>query len=200
MTLDTLLGRSLTFAAEYAVQMEINVDLLKQCRETADWFLHLPEKLVSAVMSPKEIYLNRHERIQKARELAALREVGKTINTLYATKGNIFVSLNRMQRERAGDVRYVQDLFGRVARNLEDISSAVSEMSLSNAELAAEISFQIGKAKATYEALSDLPEEAILDDRRLLDILEDLDQMKAMGDMLLRMVDGHRKHLDDTYD
>jgi hypothetical protein len=73
-------------------------------------------------------------------------------------------------------------------------------MSLSNAELAAEISFQIGKAKRTYEVLSDLPEEAILDGRRLLDILEDLDQMKAMGDMLLRMVDGHRKHLDDTYD
>jgi hypothetical protein len=117
-------------------------------------------------MSPKEVYLNRHERIKKGRELAALREAGKIIHTLYVTKGNIFVALNRMQRERQGDVEYVQDLFRSVATRLEDISSAVSEIQLSNAELAAEISFQIGKGKKTYEALGDLPKEAILDDRR----------------------------------
>jgi hypothetical protein len=149
--------------------MEINVDLLKQCRETADWFLHLPEKLLSAIMGPKQVYLNRHERIQKARELVALREVGKTIQTLYFHKGNIFVTINTMQRERhVNDVEYIQDLFRGVARSLEDIWAILSEMPLSNAQLGAEISFQIGKAKRSYEALSGLPEEAILDRRPAL--------------------------------
>jgi hypothetical protein len=181
--------------------MQIDIDLLKQCRETADWFLKLPEKLVTAVMGPREIYLDRRERIQKAKELAALREVGKIIQNLYLVKGNIFVALNEMQYQKdAGAVEYVRDLFMGAAEALGDICSVVSEIPLSSAQLGAEVSLEIAKAKKTYEALGDLPEEAILDDRRLLDILACLDEMRQTGDFLLRMLDGHRQHLDNTRD
>jgi hypothetical protein len=61
----------------------IDLDLVKQFRETVEWFVHLPEKLVTAVMEPKRVYLERRERIQKAKELVELREIGKSIQGLY---------------------------------------------------------------------------------------------------------------------
>jgi hypothetical protein len=173
--------------------MQIEVDLLKQCRETADWFLKLPEQLVIAVMGTQQVYYNRRERIQKAKELAAIREIGKTIQNLYIRKGNIYVSLNDMQLQRnTGDVEYVRGLFSGVAEELGEI------FLVSNAQLGAEVSVEIAIAKKTYEALRDLPEDAILDDRRLLDILADLDEMREAGGFLLRMVDQHRRQLDNT--
>jgi hypothetical protein len=179
--------------------MQIEVDLLKQCRETADWFLKLPEKLVTAVMGTQQVYYNRRERIQKAKELAAIREIGKNIQDLYTHKGNIYVSLNAMQLQRnIGDVEYVRGLFSRVAEELSEICLVMSETPLSNAQLGAEVSLQIAIAKKAYEALRDLPEEAILGDRRLLDILADLDEMREAGGFLLRMVDQHRRQLDNT--
>jgi hypothetical protein len=179
--------------------MQIEVDLLKQCRETADWFLKLPEQLVIAVMGTQQVYYNRRERIQKAKELAAIREIGKTIQNLYIRKGNIYVSLNDMQLQRnTGDVEYVRGLFSGVAEELGEIFLVMSETPLSNAQLGAEVSVEIAIAKKTYEALRDLPEDAILDDRRLLDILADLDEMREAGGFLLRMVDQHRRQLDNT--
>jgi hypothetical protein len=180
--------------------MPIDLDLLKQVRETADWFIGLPQKLVAAVMGTKLDYLDRRERILKSKELAELREIGKVIQSLYFFKGNILLWVNKVQTQKdIEDVEYVRDLFDSVAKGLDNIWNVMSETPLSNTQLGADVSMQIAKAKATYEALRDLPDQAILDDRGILDILASMEEMMGAGRLLLMQVDDHRNQIDNTY-
>jgi hypothetical protein len=179
--------------------MQIDVDLLKQFRETADWLMQLPEKLVAAVADTKLSLLNRRERIAKYKELAELREIGKSIKELYGFKGNILVYANIIQRERsARDIEQIRDVFARAAAALDDIGLAIGETPISSMKLGAEAAQQIGIAKTVYERLRDLPNEALLDDRRLLDLLADLNYMAEAGKRLLIMVDERRRELDHS--
>jgi hypothetical protein len=75
--------------------MQIDVDLLKQFRESADWIMQLPEKMVRAIMNTKIALLNRRERIAEYKELAELREISKSIQQLYGFKGNILAVCER---------------------------------------------------------------------------------------------------------
>lgn len=181
--------------------MPIDLDLLKQVRETADWFMHLPEKLVAAVMGPKLARLDRRERILKSKELAELREIGKSIQQLYSFKGNIILWANALQvGKEVEDVEYCRNLFGDVAEKLDEIWSVMSETPLSNTQLGAEISLQIAVAKRTYESLRDLPDHLMIEDRNLLEIVADMNVIMEAGDLLLMKVDEHRRNIDLTYD
>lgn len=180
--------------------MPIDLDLLKQVRETADWFIGLPQKLIAAVMGTKLDYLDRRERILKSKELAELREIEKVIQSLYFFKGNILLWANKVQTQKdTEDVECVRDLFDSVAKGLDDIWKVMSETPLSNTQLGADVSTQIAKAKATYEALRDLLDHAILDDRGILDILASMEEMMGAGRLLLMQVDDHRSQIDNTY-
>jgi hypothetical protein len=112
----------------------------------------------------------------------------------------MLVWANKFQLER--DVRsvgFVRELFESVATNLDDIWVAMSETPLSNQHLGAEVSMEIAKAKAAYKSLRALPDEAILDDRNLLNILAAMEEMTEAGNLLLMEVDKHRTMLDCTY-
>jgi hypothetical protein len=52
-----------------------------------------------------------------------------------------------------------------------------SETPLSDLQLEAEVTYNVAVAKKTFEALRHLPEGAVFDDRRLFEILADLDDM-----------------------
>jgi hypothetical protein len=107
--------------------MQIDVDLLKQFRESADWIMQLPEKMVKAIMNTKVALLNRRERVAKYKELAELREIGKSIQQLYAFKGNILLYANIMQRERNfEDIKEIRRLFASAVELLDDIWAAIS--------------------------------------------------------------------------
>jgi hypothetical protein len=58
---------------------------------------------------------------------------------------------------------------------------------------------QLAKAKMTYEALHDLPDQAILDDERLVDILAAMEEMMKVGNLLMAKVDDHRQRIDRSY-
>ena len=180
--------------------MEINLDLLKQVRESADWFIGLPRKLVSAYMGTKEDCLNRRERIQKAKELAELREIGKTIQSLYFFKGKLLAWATQVQVDKdVESAQYIREIFSSVVANLDEIWVALSETPLSNSQLGAEVSLQLGKAKAIYETLSSLSDEAIIEDRAMLEILAHVEDMQESGRLLLMEVDEHRRRIDCTY-
>jgi hypothetical protein len=93
----------------------------------------------------------------------------------------------------------IRGLFGSVAKHLDDIWAVMSETSLSNIALGAEVAFRIGQAKVTYEALHDLPDSVIFDDRGILDILAAMEEMVEAGGNLLMEVDDHRRRIEATY-
>jgi uncharacterized protein YaaR (DUF327 family) len=177
--------------------MQIDVDLLKQFRESADWIMQLPEKMVKAIMNTKVALLNRRERVAKYKELAELREIGKSIQKLYAFKGNILLYANIMQRERNfEDIKEIRRLFASAVELLDDIWAAISETPISSMQLGTEAAQQIETAKTIFKKLRDLPDDALLDDRQLLDILANVNYMAEAGKRLLMTVDAHRRELD----
>jgi hypothetical protein len=179
--------------------MQIDVDLVKQFRECADWVMQLPEQLVKAVMDTKLTLLNRRERIARYKELAELREIGKSIQELYGFKGNLLLYVNIIQRERTvEDIEKIRLLFSGSAAALDDMWSAISETPISNMQLGIEAAQQIKRAKMVFETLRDLPNDAILDDRQLLDILADVQYMADAGKRLVMTVDAHRRDLDSN--
>ena len=128
--------------------MNIDVDLLKQFRETVDWFIELPNKLVSAVMGLKVSISDWRNRIAKTKEIAELREIGKCIQSLYFYKGNALFYLNRMQRERSvSDLVQLRAFFDEAIYALDCVWVIMSETPLSNKQLGAEVALELPKAK-----------------------------------------------------
>jgi hypothetical protein len=180
--------------------MQIDIDILRQVRETADWFIQLPAKLVAAIMGTRLSYLDRRERISKLKELAVLREMGKVMQELYFFKGDILGWLHNIQSRRlAEDIAHVRGIFDDVIARLDIIWLVMSETPLSDTKLGAEAALEIAKGKRTYKRLRDLPDEVILADHGLLDIFEDINKMMAAGDHLLKMIEEHRQRIDNTY-
>jgi hypothetical protein len=92
--------------------MKIDLNLIKETRETTDWLLALPDKLVSAVMKPQECFLRRRERIDRLKELVEIREIGKAIQSLYLSKGDLVQWVQEVQSARRfEDAVYVKELF-----------------------------------------------------------------------------------------
>jgi hypothetical protein len=63
-------------------------------------------------------------------------------------------------------------------------------------QLGTEAAQQIETAKTIFKKLRDLPDDALLDDRQLLDILANVNYMAEAGKRLLMTVDAHRRELD----
>lgn len=178
----------------------IDVNLVKQAIELADWFVALPQKLVDAVMGTRLAFYTRKERIEAAKELAALREVGKSIQHLYFFKGNIFTWVNRIQSQQdAEGAEEIRDMFGFVATQLEDVWQALQDTPISNLALGAEVSQMLSASKLTYTKLSQLTDSEIFSDRGLVEIVAAMEAMEKSGNGILFRVDEHRRQLDATF-
>jgi tRNA U54 and U55 pseudouridine synthase Pus10 len=151
-------------------------------------------------MGTQQSYLDRKERILAAKELAAIREVGKCLQQLFFFKGNIFTWVNSVQlQQNSEEAGYVRDLFSQVATQLEEVWQALQETQISNLALGAEVSQKLAEAKSTYAKLAALSDAEIFGDRGLIDIIEAMEALQESGSLILSRVDEHRTRLDCTY-
>lgn len=180
--------------------MKIDANLIEEIRETADWMLVLPEKLVSAVLKPQEEYLRRRERIRRLKEIVELREIGKTIQQLYFFKGSIIHWVQEIQSEqKADDIKYVRELFEEIANGIEALKDTLAETSLSDTSLGAEASMFLSRAALAHRRLAALPEEALLNDRAVIEIVTLMERLTTEAGALIEKLDEHRKVLDYSY-
>jgi hypothetical protein len=177
----------------------IDLNLMKQVTDLADWFMALPTKLVEAVMAPRKAFLDAKEKIAKLEELAALREVGGYVQSLYWFKGNIYQWLNHLQvQQKVEGVEYVKGLFADAVSALTAVEEIMKRTPLSNLSLASEAALKIAEGKRTFEALATLPDADILGDRGLIDIIAAMDTIMENGSFLARLADHHRQELEGT--
>jgi hypothetical protein len=143
--------------------MKIDLNLIKETRETTDWLLALPDKLVSAVMKPQECFLRRRERIDRLKELVEIREIGKAIQSLYLSKGDLVQWVQEVQSARRfEDAVYVKELFRTIVHGVTNIRETVAYTSISNTSLGAESALFLARAELVYQKLSELPDEFVL--------------------------------------
>lgn len=177
----------------------IDLNLMKQISDLADWFMSLPTKLVEAVMGPRRTYLDQKEKTAKLEELAALREIGQHVTSLYIFKGNIYQWANRLQaQQQVEEVEIVQAMFVFAADALNSVEEILRRTPLSNLTLASEAALALAEGKRTYQALAKLPDADILGDRGLIDIIAAMDSMKEMGSFLMDLADHHTQQLESS--
>lgn len=177
----------------------IDLNLMKQVTELGDWIFSLPVKLVEAVMRPREAYLRGKNEIDRLEELKALREVGSHLTTIYGFKGNVYKWVNRLQtQQQVEEVEHVRLLFVEATYALNDAEKVLKSARLSNLELATQAAFKLAEAKSTYNALSKLSDSDILEDRGLIDLIDEMDRLMETGTFLSRLADHHRKELENS--
>lgn len=176
----------------------IDLNLMKQVTELGDWIFSLPVKIVEAVMGPREAYLRGKNEINRLEELEALREVGRCLTTIYGFKGNVYKWANRLQAQKqVEEVEHVRMLFIEATYALDDAEKVLKSARLSNLALASEAALALADAKSTYEALSKLSDADILEDRGLIDLIDEMDRLMETGTFLTRLADHHRKELEN---
>jgi hypothetical protein len=180
--------------------MKIDLNLIKETRETTDWLLAFPDKLVSAVIKPRESFLRRRERIHRLKELVEIREIGKAIQSLYFFKGDLVQWRHELQSERRlEDAVHVRELFVSLKNGVADIRETVAYTSISNTSLGAEAALFLARAELVYQKLSELPDEILLDDKAIPEIARLLERIIHAASTLLKQLDEYRKLLDHVY-
>lgn len=175
-------------------------ELMKEVRETADFLLKLPDKLAAMVMQPQESYLTRKQRIAKLKEVAEIREIGKTLGHMFIMKGGALEFLDRIDRNpREEDVAYLKSIFDHVIYSLEELKSTIHDTSLASSALASEASIFISRAITTYRALQALPTDTLADSGNLREISETIINLERASRSLLERLDGYRSSLEGTY-
>lgn len=180
--------------------MGIDLGVIKEIRETTDWLLSFPEKLVSAVLGPQEEYLERRERIRKLKEIVELREIAKTIQGLYISKGSLVVWIESLQSTHGGeDAKYVRELFEEVRSGIASLKEVVDETTLTNTALGTEAAIFLSRTEAAYKQLAELPDEALVHDKAIAEIARLLERMMDSAHALVKRLDEHRMVLDHYY-
>jgi hypothetical protein len=178
----------------------INIDILKQLSDFADWILKLPETLIDSVMAPREVYFTRKERIAKLKELVELRELAKTLTGIYVFKGSMVQWVKILQKERRPeDAKELRRLLVGVASGIRNMSDVLSETSISGFAVGAEAALQLGRAATIYDSLAAYSDEILLNDDRLIMVADELERMIEVAKPLLDRIDTHRALLDHTY-
>jgi hypothetical protein len=180
--------------------MKIDLNLIKEARETVDWLLSFPEKLVSTVMAPRETWLGRRERIRKLKEIVEVREIIKAIQDVYWTKGNLSKQIQQIQSVKTPEnAAIIRELFEAVAGGLAEIRAVLKEASLSNTSLSTEAAIFLAKTEAVYDRLAALPDEGLLNDEAIVEIAGIVQLMIRQASVVLKQLDDYRLLLDHTH-
>ena len=178
----------------------ISLDLLKQVREFADWFVKFPNALVEAVMGPVGTYHEQSARIRRYAELGELREIGKIVQRLYLTKGSIVDWMQSVQRDAdPQEVQYVRDMCSEVVEGLVRLERILRKLSFSNTALAVDAARQIPRGLALYRELRDLPDAALMNDEAMVEVAKLVERMGDAGSDLISRLDTHRRVLDGSH-
>ena len=146
--------------------IKIDAELVRELRETANWLLEFPEKVVAAILKPREEFLRRRERIQKLKEIVELREIGKSIQIIFRHKGGVVHWVQSIQSgQDIEQLPELREMFNKIASGLDDLKAIVSETSVSDTNLGAEATMFLARAALAHRQLAGLPNEALLNDR-----------------------------------
>lgn len=180
--------------------VKIDEGLIREVRETTDWLLSFPAKLVSAIMMPREAYFGRRERIDTLKEMVDIREIIKDIQRLYFFKGNLVQCIREVQSaQHREEAALIRDIFVDVKQRVDDIRKSIARTAFSNANLVAEASMFLARAERAYHKLSELPDDVLWKDEAIAEIALLLEEIVRQAAPLLKKLDEHRRLLDHTY-
>jgi hypothetical protein len=174
--------------------------ILQDVRDSADYLLALPERLVDAYYNTKIAYYSKKERVARLKELVDLREIGKSLQSLYLTKGSLAGTIRSIQQNPTPErIQALKERLVILNGRLTELSKEMINASISDHNLMAEAAFRLGQAANFYQALAEVPDPMFCD----LDFLEEayahIEDMLAAGSKLISAVDEQRKWLDYSY-
>lgn len=175
-------------------------NLLKEIRETSEFILKLPEKLVDLLLKPQLHYHGQRERIKILKELVEMREIGKLLQRLYFKKGDFIAYVKSI--DEIGDIKEAEEIklcFSEIKGELDAIRQIIQECSFSNTELATEAILFIARASRAYEILLSIPDEQLVNSGHLEEIFNLITSMEQTGKEFIKRLDEERRVLDHSY-
>jgi hypothetical protein len=184
--------------------MDQNIgEIIKQIRESVDSIFNLPEKIINSVMGAHSKYLDWKARIAVQKELAALCEIGKVLQSLCFSKLDIIAfarkyDLGTYAPGQEDDVVVLKELFQDVVESLNHLRQIMFETSFSNTQPATEAAVAIAQASAAYSQCAALSIDQLRATGKLADICDGIVRMQAAGDAFIKRLDEQRNILGHT--
>lgn len=176
--------------------MVINFDILKVIRESIDWLLELPDKIVLAIYRPSVSMRTARQRIALLRELAELDEVSKAIGNLYFSKGSIIAWIEDAQKQRSkDDVEYIRYLFRDAASGIRGIKETLGATVVGSTLLTTEAALLLTRAELAYEKLAKEDDDTLLTDTAIVEIAKKMEYLTSRGRELMEALDNRRRIL-----
>jgi len=178
----------------------IDGSLIKEIRNTADWFLALPSKIIGAYFAPQQTYYVRRERIRKLKEIVEVREIAKELQELFLMKGSAVHYVRELQADPdPQSAKHLREFLLEVAAGISRVKEAVADISTSNIVLASEGPMFLARADAAYRKLAALPDDVLLNDDAIQQIVGQLENIMKAGGELIQKLDEHRRELDASF-
>lgn len=174
--------------------------LIKEIRETTQFFLKLPELVSTTFLDAELAFRSRRERIQKLKEIVELRELAKILQNLYHAKSNLLVEAKRARDEKNIEhAKIIKYEISYINEELEDFRDIIKKTSFSNTALATETCMFVARAIKIYELFFTIKDEDLVEDEILVEIANSVVKLSETGTHLIKKLDEHRKYLDHTY-
>lgn len=175
--------------------------LIKELRETTDYLLALPAKLVLSFQDTLISHGSKKDRIRRQQNLVELREIGKSLISISINKGDLLSSIKLLQKDpeqcrRSG----VKDKLKDICAALERTKNEIQESSLIADSVLVEAAFRLGGAIRYYRQLESLDVEEFCKLDSLVEAYACIEAMQVAGQNLVKAIDEERRILDNTYD
>ena len=180
--------------------------LLEELRAATDGILAQPDGLLVLAMGEGPVDLARRldrldRRLPALRLLAEAREIGKML-TVAPPGGAAAVSKIVEAAESAQDsvsLHNLRAIFDLTEQGLADLASALGMVSAADAPVVVRATDAIGRARAVYRKLHDLPAAALVASGTLPGVADHIGRLEEAGRALVTRADEHRRALDQAY-
>lgn len=167
-------------------------------KKMIDYLLKLPARCIACVDESIKGIVTVSDTIRTTKQHAVMREIGKTMNRLYAIKGELRGSILEMDSDTSeNDVEQIKKGFGFAAHGIDDLLNLVKDRDFGSMSLSTEASAKLALAKSKFENLSRMPNERILaNPEEAQEINSFIIEMMAQGDVMIKRLDKRRETLD----
>lgn len=175
------------------------VKLTKDLKESAEFIIELPQRLVSSLLGTNIEFRSRYERIEAYKEIGELREIAKILQQMYMSKGGLLQSTRSTALKTVKDVCVVKNELSYVIGLFEELEDIFQKVSFSNTSLATEAILHIAQAKKAFRLLFKIKDQDFLEKDTLYEVSKCLVCMVDSANQLIKKLDEHRQSLDFCY-
>ncbi|MDR3044963.1 MAG: hypothetical protein LBU75_11995 [Desulfovibrio sp.] len=177
-------------------------EIVREIRNCLDWLIKLPSNILKEIEEFSRVGLRRKERIEAQIMIARYKELGKMIQNLYFTKGNI-VSLAKDILEtypnNKNNILYFRELIGDIVLTLKEIKESLPDLGIENQIIMFELVVYLNRLVLFYEKYLTYSDDDVVYCGEIDKISEYIESVRIEADFFIEELNRVRRVLDYTH-